>query len=149
MLPRPPACQKDFFDKLRKWSRMATPFAQFQRIFGFVRHSKTHEGVNHSFMRFVIPVHHTQGASRHHGGAATGDMRTIYRLKRRQILSRFPSQNRRDQARQQPSQGSALAQWEQHGKSKNERGAVKKRPKKTKKDLEPASGTNPFLCGII
>ena len=28
-------------------------------------------------------------------------------------------------------------------------GAVKKRPKKTKKDLEPASGTNPFLCGII
>ncbi len=32
-------------------------------------------------MRFVIPVHHTQGASRHHGGAATGDMRTIYRLK--------------------------------------------------------------------
>ena len=31
---------------------------------------------------------------------------------------------------------------------KNEE-AVKKRPKKTKKDLEPASGTNPFLCGII
>ena len=28
-------------------------------------------------------------------------------------------------------------------------GAVKKRPKKTKKELEPASGTNPFLCGII
>ena len=31
----------------------------------------------------------------------------------------------------------------------SKRGAVKKRPKKTKKDLEPASGTNPFLCGII
>ena len=29
------------------------------------------------------------------------------------------------------------------------KGAVKKRPKKTKKDLGPASGTNPFLCGII
>ena len=86
---------------------MATPFAQFQRIFGFVRHSKPHAGANHSFMRFVIPVHHTQGASRHHGGAATGDMRTIYRLKRRQILSRFPSQNRRDQARQQLTGGPA------------------------------------------
>ena len=45
-------------------------------------------------MRFVIPAHHTQGASRHHGGAAIGDMGTIYRLKRRQILSRFPTQNR-------------------------------------------------------
>ena len=45
-------------------------------------------------MRFFIPVHHTQGASRHHGGAAIGDMGTIYRLKRRQILSRFPTQNR-------------------------------------------------------
>ena len=27
-------------------------------------------------MRFVIPVHHAQDASRHHGGAATGDMGT-------------------------------------------------------------------------
>ena len=58
-------------------------------------------------MRFVIPVHHTQGASRHHGGAATGDMGTIYRLKRRQILSRFPTQNRHDQARQQLAGGPA------------------------------------------
>ena len=29
------------------------------------------------------------------------------------------------------------------------RGGVKKGPKTTKKDLEPASGTNPFLCDII
>ena len=28
-------------------------------------------------------------------------------------------------------------------------GAVKKRPNKTKKDLKPERGTNPFLCGII
>ena len=148
MLPRPPACQKDFFDKLRKWSRMATPFAQFQRIFGFVRHSKTHAGANHSFMRFVIPVHHTQGASRHHGGAATGDMRTIYRLKRRQILSRFPSQNRRDQARQQPSQGSALAQWEQHGKSKNERGGCEKTPQEDKKGFGARKRDKSFFCVV-
>ncbi|MDY3027107.1 MAG: hypothetical protein SOR74_09400 [Candidatus Faecivicinus sp.] len=84
------------FPIYRKWSRIATPFAQFQRIFGFVRHSKTHEGVNHSFMRFVTPVHHTQGASRHHGGAATGKLGTPYRFDSRQILSRFPTQNRRD-----------------------------------------------------
>ena len=29
MLPRPPACQKDFFDKLRKSTRIATRFAMF------------------------------------------------------------------------------------------------------------------------
>ena len=28
-------------------------------------------------------------------------------------------------------------------------GGVKKGPNTTKKDLEPASGTNPFLCDII
>ena len=30
-----------------------------------------------------------------------------------------------------------------------EKGGVKKGPNTTKKDLEPASGTNPFLCDII
>ena len=34
-------------------------------------------------------------------------------------------------------------------KKYNGRGGVKKGPNTTKKDLEPASGTNPFLCDII
>ena len=42
-----------------------------------------------------------------------------------------------------------MARKKRFAPNDNNLGAVKKRPKKTKKDLEPASGTNPFLCGII
>ena len=49
----------------------------------------------------------TQRASRHHGGAARGKMGTEYRFEPRKILSRYPTQNRRDQARQQLAGGPA------------------------------------------
>ena len=49
----------------------------------------------------------------------------------------------------QHADGTWLETARESRSSPDSTGAVKKRPKKTKKDLEPASGTNPFLCGII
>ena len=56
-----------------------------------------------------------QRASRHHGGAASGAMGAKFQLPATQILSRYPTQNRPDQARQQLSQGSALRASRHHG----------------------------------
>ena len=50
---------------------------------------------------------HTKRASRHHGGAARVKLGTKYYLEQRKKLSRFPTQFRCDQARQQSSAGIA------------------------------------------
>ena len=52
-------------------------------------------------------VRPTKRASRYHGGAASGKLGTTCRCEPSQILNRFPIQNRRDQARQQSSAGTA------------------------------------------
>ena len=49
----------------------------------------------------------TKRASSHHGGAASGKLGTACGCEPSQILNRFPIQNRRDQARQQMSAGTA------------------------------------------
>ena len=50
---------------------------------------------------------HTKRASRHHGGAARVKLGTKYYFEQRKKLSRFPTQFRCDQARQQMSAGTA------------------------------------------
>ena len=49
----------------------------------------------------------SQGASRHHDGAATGKLGRSYRCETTKVLSRFSTQNRREQTRQQSSAGTA------------------------------------------
>ena len=49
----------------------------------------------------VKPRPQSEGASRHHDGAATGKLGRTYRQPLTKVLNRFPIQNRRDQTRQQ------------------------------------------------
>ena len=71
------------------------------------RDSKERAGKRRGIFDFKRNAAESKGASRHHDCAATGKLGRSYRCEKTKVLSRFSTQNRRDQTRQQSSAGTA------------------------------------------